>query len=495
MKITIRKFEERDILDKIRWINDERNNQYLHYDLPLEYERTLAWYRKIQHRSDRYDAVIEVDGKAVGIVGLLNIDKVNRKAEYYITLGEQEYKGKGVATKASRMLIDYAFDVLGLQKLYLFTETENKQAQKLFERLGFVKEGMLKNDLMIEGRCIHRYVYGLVKDSDGNLPKFFGGKTQSKRSELSFSPIVKSSISVNGNVLFFKREDLLPFSFGGNKARKGKLFFDDIMEGSYDCVVTYGTSSSNHCRIIANMAASKGLQCYVVSPKEVSEPTSNHQMVQLFGANVILSPLSDVSSTIEKTLEHLKKNGFNPYFIQGGGHGDIGTQSYVECYQEIIEQERCLGIQFDYIVCPSGTGTTQAGLICGNEIFGNNKNIVGISIARKNPYGIQVVSDSVAQYMQSKGYTVPNLSEVQFIDDFVLDGYGSYNKDVIEIIREVLEQDGIALDTTYTGKALWGMCEYLKKQGIIGKNILFIHTGGTPLFFDNLDKLLNDTGA
>ena len=120
---------------------------------------------------------------------------------------------------------------------------------------------------------------------------------------------------------------------------------------------------------------------------------------------------------------------------------------------------------------------------------------MGISIARKNPYGIQVVSDSVAQYMQSKGYTVPNLSEVQFIDDFVLDGYGSYNKDVIEIIREVLEQDGIALDTTYTGKALWGMCEYLKKQGIIGKNILFIHTGGTPLFFDNLDKLLNDTGA
>ena len=82
MDVTIRKFEERDIDNKIRWINDDRNNEYLHYDLPLEYDKTLTWFNRIRDRTDRYDAVIEVNGEPVGIIGLLNIDSNNGKAEY-----------------------------------------------------------------------------------------------------------------------------------------------------------------------------------------------------------------------------------------------------------------------------------------------------------------------------------------------------------------------------------------------------------------------------
>ena len=44
MKVTLRKFEERDIKNKVRWINDSANNQYLHYELPLEEEKTKQWY-------------------------------------------------------------------------------------------------------------------------------------------------------------------------------------------------------------------------------------------------------------------------------------------------------------------------------------------------------------------------------------------------------------------------------------------------------------------
>ena len=67
MKVTIRKFEERDVADKIRWINDERNNQFLHYDLPLEYKKTVEWFRRVKDRTDRFDGVIEVDGRPVGL--------------------------------------------------------------------------------------------------------------------------------------------------------------------------------------------------------------------------------------------------------------------------------------------------------------------------------------------------------------------------------------------------------------------------------------------
>lgn len=71
------------------------------------------------------------------------------------------------------------------------------------------------------------------------------------------TPIVYMGME-QGNKLYIKRDDLVPYSFGGNKARKGVLFFEEIEKGGYDCVVTYGSSHSNHCRIISNMAAARG---------------------------------------------------------------------------------------------------------------------------------------------------------------------------------------------------------------------------------------------
>lgn len=163
MKVSIRKFEARDISNKVKWINDSRNNTFLHYDLPLEFNKTLAWFMNIKDRVDRYDAVIEVNGVPVGLIGLLTIDQKNRKAEYYISMGETEYKGKGIAKEASSLIIDYAFTTLNLNKIYLYTESDNVAAQKLFERLGFVKEGRLNADIFTNGRYVDRFIYGIFK--------------------------------------------------------------------------------------------------------------------------------------------------------------------------------------------------------------------------------------------------------------------------------------------------------------------------------------------
>ncbi|NMA85354.1 MAG: pyridoxal-phosphate dependent enzyme [Epulopiscium sp.] len=306
------------------------------------------------------------------------------------------------------------------------------------------------------------------------------------------TPIHRLSEKLNNNHFYIKRDDLIPISFGGNKARKAVLFFQDIMFKGADCVVTYGSSSSNHCRIISNIAASKGLQCYIISPSETSQTTSNSKMIKLFEAEVIRCPISEVSKTISKKIEELKNQGYNPYFIQGGGHGNLGTQAYVDAYKEIKEYENNKYLCFDYIFHTSGTGTTQAGLVCGQILNRDNRKIIGISNARRNPYGRQVVLDSVNSYLNSLEKEHVTIDNINFIDDFVLDGYGSYNKDILHTIKQVLLHDGIPLDTTYTGKAYWGMQEYIKNNQIINKNILFIHTGGTPLFFDDLGELINE---
>ena len=127
-------------------------------------DKTLTWFKNIKDRKDRADYTITYNGEPAGLIGLLNIDQKNKKAEFYICIGNENYKGKGIAYRASTLLINYAFKELTLNKLYLYTETSNIPAQRLFEKLGFEKEGLLKSDLFYNGRRIDRYIYGLIKE-------------------------------------------------------------------------------------------------------------------------------------------------------------------------------------------------------------------------------------------------------------------------------------------------------------------------------------------
>ena len=287
--------------------------------------------------------------------------------------------------------------------------------------------------------------------------------------------------TINGNSIYIKREDLIPYSFGGNKVRKAFRYFQEIDNGEYDCIVTYGSASSNHCRIVANMAAERNLPCYIISTAG-DEKSLNRFLTKRFGASISVCRVEEVSGLINTTLIELKNLGKKPYFIPGGGHGNKGTEAYDLVYDEIKKYEKKNHINFDFIFHASGTGTTQAGLICGTERYHDNKKVVGISIARKNPYGRNVIIKSIKEYLGSC-----NGETVLFIDKYICGGYGKYNQQVNDTIHEMMKNHGIPLDPIYTGKAFAGMIEYLKDNEIRGNTILFIHTGGTPLFFDWLE--------
>ena len=164
VKISIRKFERIDIPKKVEWINNPENNQFLHYDIPISVEGTEKWFDSHEGETTRFDAVIEADSVPVGTIGLLEIDRKNSKAEYYIAMGETEYKGKGVAKEASRLILSYGFEELGLNRIYLFTEVENVAAQKLFERVGFAREGVIRQDIVSHGKYVDRIAYGFLRE-------------------------------------------------------------------------------------------------------------------------------------------------------------------------------------------------------------------------------------------------------------------------------------------------------------------------------------------
>lgn len=80
-------------------------------------------------------------------------------------------------------------------------------------------------------------------------------------------------------------------------------------------------------------------------------------------------------------------------------------------------------------------------------------------------------------------------NNLYFWDKYLGEGYGKYDDLVLDTITQTLCKEGMFLDSTYTGKALYAMKKYIEEENILGKNILFIHTGSAPLFFEKIDEL------
>ena len=163
--------------------------------------------------------------------------------------------------------------------------------------------------------------------------------------------------------------------------------------------------------------------------------------------------------------------------------------SYEKTYDELYNWEKENHTFFDYIFLASSTNATQSGLLAGSLKYEDNCKIVGISVSRNEKRGKEVIAGNVRKYAELYSQMLPENWEqkIYFTDEYMEGGYASYSEAVAQTIRQVYDREGIPLDMTYTGKAFYGMMEYLKRQKITGKNILFLHTGGLPLFFDFLE--------
>jgi len=292
------------------------------------------------------------------------------------------------------------------------------------------------------------------------------------------------------NKIYIKRDDLTDFSLGGNKARKLEYFMADALNNNCDCLVTYGGHQSNHNRITAAAASKYGMKIVLILSKTDEEinKNGNYFFYSLYDAEIVWTETDKVPQTIDSTLSKLIKRGYNPYFIQGGGHGNLGTHAYRVAYEEILKQEVTNNIKYDYIFLASGTGTTQAGLEVGVMANSSHTKIAGISVARNKTRGTDVIYESMKDYCEHQNIEMKiNKQDIWFDDSYVGKGYADIYSDITDTIKYVAKKSAIILDPVYTGKAFYGMLNTVKQKNIRDKNILFIHTGGIPLIFTHAE--------
>ena len=149
--VKLRPLEREDL----RYVHQLDNNaSVMRYWFEEPYEAFVELsdlYDKHIHDQSERRFVVECDGEKAGLVELVEINHVHRRAEFQIIISP-EYQGKGLATRAAKLAMDYGFTVLNLYKLYLIVDKENEKAIHIYRKLGFSVEGELMHEFFINGQ-------------------------------------------------------------------------------------------------------------------------------------------------------------------------------------------------------------------------------------------------------------------------------------------------------------------------------------------------------
>lgn len=304
------------------------------------------------------------------------------------------------------------------------------------------------------------------------------------------------SRELGGPRLLVKRDDQTGLATGGNKTRKLEFLIADALAQGADVVVTAGAAQSNHCRQTAAAAARSGLACGLVLGGEPPQTfTGNLLLDQLLGAQIYWTGPHRRGERLQEIADRLRAAGRRPYLVPYGGSNAIGATGYVAAMQELSQQLAARRLTLDRIIIASSSGGTQAGLAVGARATGFDGQIIGVAIdkgeAGDEPYASHLakLANLTAAHVGLESEFTPNDFIVN--QDYLGDGYGVVGELEREAIRLAARLEGLLLDPVYTGRAMGGLMDMVRR-GVIGRDetVLFWHTGGTPALFAYADALV-----
>jgi D-cysteine desulfhydrase family pyridoxal phosphate-dependent enzyme len=317
---------------------------------------------------------------------------------------------------------------------------------------------------------------------------------------------------LGGPALHMKRDDQTGLAFGGNKSRKLEFIMADVVEKGADSVVTWAGVQSNWCRQLAASAARMGKRAVLILLKRPGLPAAedgNLLIDRLFDADIRVVEASgekgfleyeNVREFVDPVLEEEEAAGRSTYLapiggslLEGSMDKPLGALGYVAAFAELLEQTQARGFAPEYVVLATGSAGTQAGLLAGARLLSPNTRIVGISVAASTEVASRYVKEIAEKTLFELGEPQEvSDHEVIVFDDYLGEGYGILSKDITDALRLVAREEGVLLDPVYTGKAMNGLLALAAEGYFDGREVVFLHSGGTPALFPYRDGLLAD---
>ncbi|HBM3463078.1 TPA: spermidine N1-acetyltransferase [Listeria innocua] len=157
---------EREDLKFVHRLNNDAKIMSYWFEEPYEaFVELQELYDKHIHDQSERRFILELDGQMVGLVELMEIDYIHRRAEFQIII-DPKFQGHGYAVSATKLAMKYAFHVLNLHKLYLVVDKVNEKAIHVYEKVGFIREGELIDEFFVDGTyhdairmCIFQHQY------------------------------------------------------------------------------------------------------------------------------------------------------------------------------------------------------------------------------------------------------------------------------------------------------------------------------------------------
>ncbi len=153
-RVWLRPLERADAPYVLPWINDPdvTRNLLLHRPMNLQAEESFI----DETTRDPHAIVLAIvnrgTDKTVGVTGLQPIDFQSRQAQFGILIGDRNERGKGLGTESTSLITRYAFDTLNLHRVWLHVVEENAAAIRSYEKVGYRREGILRDAFYREGR-------------------------------------------------------------------------------------------------------------------------------------------------------------------------------------------------------------------------------------------------------------------------------------------------------------------------------------------------------
>jgi L-cysteate sulfo-lyase len=192
-----------------------------------------------------------------------------------------------------------------------------------------------------------------------------------------------------------------------------------------------------------------------------------------------------MDAAMARRAEELRELGRRPYVIPGGGSNPVGALGYVTAALELVEQTNDAGLDVDCLVTATGSTGTQAGLVAGLEGCRSGIPVLGICV--RAPKAAQEEKVFALAQRTAELLGVPGVvarERVVANSDYVGAGYGIPTDGMMEALELVARNEGILLDPVYSGKAMAGLIDLVRRGRFTrDQNVVFLHTGGAAGLF------------